>query len=578
MALLRLLRTYLRPYYPLLAGVAIFQIGSTGAALFLPALNADIIDQGVTLGDTGYITQTGIMMLAAALVQIAGTAAAVYFGARTAMGLGRDLRAAVFTHVGTFSRREMGQFGAPTLITRCTNDLGQVQMVVLMTCTMMASAPIMLTGGVIMAVREDATLSWLLLVTVPAMVGGLRFILVKMIPAFRVMQPRIDQVNKTLREQITGIRVVRAFVREAQECARFDQANRMLTEVALQVGRWMAAMFPVIILVLNISVVTVFWFGALRVDGGLMQLGSLTAFMAYLVQSLVAVMLATFMLMMVPRALVAADRITEVLDTHSSVAPPATPVTDLPRPGTVTLSQVDFSYPGANRAVLDDINIEVEPGQTVAVIGSTGAGKTTLLSLVPRLFDVTGGHVEVGGVDIRQLSPEILWERIGLVPQQSYLFSGTVASNLRHGKPDATDDELWAALETAQARNFVEAMPQGLDTPIAQGGTTVSGGQRQRLAIARVVVRQPEIYLFDDAFSALDLATESQLRRALKPQTHDAAVLVVAQRVSSIMDADQIVVLDDGRIVGHGTHQELQTGCSTYQEIVRSQFAEGEVV
>ncbi len=577
MTLLRLLRTYLRPYYPLLLGVVVFQILSTGASLFLPALNADIIDQGVTRGDTGYITQTGVMMLAVALAQITGTATAVYFGARTAMALGRDLRAAVFTHVGTFSRREMGQFGAPTLITRSTNDVGQVQMVVLTACTMMASAPIMLTGGVIMAVREDATLSWLLLVTIPAMVGGLGFIIAKMIPAFRLMQPRIDQVNKTLREQITGIRVVRAFVREPQERARFDQANRALTEVALQVGRWMAAMFPVIILVLNISMVAVFWFGSVRVDGGLMQLGSLTAFMAYLVQILVAVMMATFMLMMVPRAAVAADRIAEVLDTTPSVAPPTTPTRELPSSGTVTFSRVAFSYPGAAQPILDDISFSVSAGQTVALIGSTGAGKTTLLSLVPRLFDATGGVVEVGGVDVRELALELLWNRIGLVPQRSYLFSGTVASNLRHGKPDATEDELWAALETAQARTFVEAMPEGLDTPISQGGTTVSGGQRQRLAIARALVRRPAIYLFDDAFSALDLATEARLRQALEPLTREAAVLVVAQRISSIVDADRIVVLDDGRIVGHGRHEELQQECGTYQEIVRSQFAAGEV-
>ncbi len=577
MTLVRLLRTYLRPYHPLLAGVVVFQIVSTGAALFLPALNADIIDQGVTPGDAGYITRTGMLMLVVALAQITGTATAVYFGARTAMGFGRDLRTAVFTHVGTFSRREMGRFGAPTLITRSTNDVGQVQMLVLMACTMMASAPIMLTGGVIMAVREDTTLSWLLLVTVPAMVGGLGFIITKMIPGFRQMQPRIDQVNKTLREQITGIRVVRAFVREAHERGRFDEANRALTEVALRVGRWMAAMFPVIILVLNISMVAAFWFGAGRVDGELMQLGSLTAFMAYLLQILVAVMMATFMLMMAPRAAVAADRIAEVLDTSSSVAPPATPITALPEPGSVRFSQVEFSYPGASRPVLDDITLEVTAGQTVAIIGSTGAGKTTLLSLVPRLFDVTSGQVEVGGADVRRIAPELLWSRIGLVPQRSYLFSGTVASNLRHGNPEATDDELWAALEAAQARAFVDAMPDGLKTEITQGGTTVSGGQRQRIAIARALVRRPEIYLFDDAFSALDLATEAQLRQALAPLTRHAAVLVVAQRVSSIVTADRIVVLDDGRIVGQGTHDELQAGCATYQEIVRSQFAAGEV-
>ena len=574
MNLLRLLRSYLRPYRRQLVGVVVFQLVATMASLFLPALNADIIDQGVTLGDTGYITRSGLIMLAVAFLQIGGTAAAVYFGARTAMGVGRDLRAAVFRRVGTFSSREVARFGAPSLITRCTNDVQQVQMVVLMACTMMASAPIMMTGGVVMAVREDVGLSWLLMVAVPAMVLCLGFVIVKVMPAFRSMQRRIDAVNKTMREQIIGIRVVRAFVREPFETTRFGQVNRDLTGVALFVGRWMAAMFPVVILILNASSVAVLWFGAQRVDGGLMQVGSLTAFLAYLIQILVAVMMATFMLMMVPRAAVSADRITEVLDTDSSVVPPSAPILTLPERATVRFDRVSFSYPGASHAVLQDLSFTAEPGKTTAIIGSTGAGKSTLVSLIPRLFDATDGQVLVDGVDVRQLDPDLLWSRIGLVPQKGYLFTGTVASNLRHGRPEASDEELWAALETAEARAFVEAMPEGLDAPIAQGGTNVSGGQRQRLAIARAVLRAPEIYLFDDAFSALDLATDARVRQALGRITRQSAVLVVAQRVSSIVDADQILVLEDGQIVGRGTHAALLAGCRTYQEIVESQFME----
>ncbi|HIE93583.1 MAG TPA: ABC transporter ATP-binding protein [Acidobacteria bacterium] len=571
MSLLRLLRAALRPYRPQLLGVVVFQLVATMASLFLPSLNADIIDLGVTRGDTGYITRSGLTMLVVALVQIGGTATAVYFGARTAMGVGRDLRSAVFRQVGTFSSREVAHFGAPSLITRCTNDVQQVQMVVLMACTMMASAPIMMTGGVAMAVREDAGLSWLLMVAVPAMVLSLGFVIVKVMPAFRAMQRRIDAVNKTMREQIIGIRVVRAFVREPFETARFGRVNRDLTGIALFVGRWMAAMFPVVILILNASSVAVLWFGAQRVDAGVMQIGSLTAFLAYLIQILVAVMMATFMLMMVPRAAVAADRMTEVLDTDSTVVPPSSPVLTVSERATVRFDNVSFSYPGASHAVLQEVSLVAEPGKTTAIIGSTGAGKTTLLSLIPRLFDVTAGQIVVDGVDVRQLDPDLLWSRIGLVPQKGYLFSGTVASNLRHGRPDATDAELWAALDTAQARVFVEKMPKGLETSIAQGGTNVSGGQRQRLAIARAVLREPEIYLFDDAFSALDLATDARVRQALRPLTNDAAVLVVAQRVSSIVDADQILVLEDGQIVGRGTHSALLDGCTTYQEIVESQ-------
>ena len=577
MMLLRLLRTYLRPYRMWLLGVVGLQFAATIAALFLPSLNADIIDSGVARGDTSYIMRVGVVMLAVALVQVAATVAAVYFGARTAMGFGRDVRAAVFHRVGSFSSREVTHFGAPSLITRTTNDVQQVQMLVLLSCTMMVTAPIMMVGGVVMALREDVGLSWLLVVSVPALVVSLGVVISRMVPSYRAMQTRIDAVNKTLREQITGIRVVRAFVREPFEARRFDTANRALTDVALRVGRWMAVMFPVVILILNVSSVAVLWFGGQRVDAGLMQVGSLTAFLAYLIQILIAVMMATFMLVLVPRATVSADRIVEVLDTESSVVPPSVPVTELGERAMLRFSGVEFSYPGASEPVLRGISFAAEPGQTTAIIGSTGAGKSTLLGLVPRLFDVTGGEVSVDGVDVRRLDPDLLWSKIGLVPQQGYLFSGTVASNLRYGRPDATEQEMWAALEIAQARAFVEEMPDGLEATIVQGGTNVSGGQRQRLAIARALISNPEIYLFDDSFSALDLATDGRLRHALKPVTREAAVVVVAQRISTILDADQILVLEDGNVVGLGRHEELLAACSTYQEIVESQLSAEEL-
>ncbi len=560
-----------------LLGVVGLQFAATIAALFLPSLNADIIDSGVARGDTSYIMRVGVVMLAVALVQVAATVAAVYFGARTAMGFGRDVRAAVFHRVGSFSSREVTHFGAPSLITRTTNDVQQVQMLVLLSCTMMVTAPIMMVGGVVMALREDVGLSWLLVVSVPALVVSLGVVISRMVPSYRAMQTRIDAVNKTLREQITGIRVVRAFVREPFEARRFDTANRALTDVALRVGRWMAVMFPVVILILNVSSVAVLWFGGQRVDAGLMQVGSLTAFLAYLIQILIAVMMATFMLVLVPRATVSADRIVEVLDTESSVVPPSVPVTELGERATLRFSGVEFSYPGASEPVLRGISFAAEPGQTTAIIGSTGAGKSTLLGLVPRLFDVTGGEVSVDGVDVRRLDPDLLWSKIGLVPQQGYLFSGTVASNLRYGRPDATEQEMWAALEIAQARAFVEEMPDGLEATIVQGGTNVSGGQRQRLAIARALISNPEIYLFDDSFSALDLATDGRLRHALKPVTREAAVVVVAQRISTILDADQILVLEDGNVVGLGRHEELLAACSTYQEIVESQLSAEEL-
>ncbi|MDG4817301.1 ABC transporter ATP-binding protein [Micromonospora sp. WMMD956] len=571
--LIRLLRAYLRPYRRPLAAVLAFQFVGTMASLYLPSLNADIIDQGVTRGDTGYIMRTGGWMLLVSVVQIACSIAAVYLGARTAMGFGRDVRAEIFAHVNRFSAREVARFGAPSLITRNTNDVQQVQMLVLMSCTVLVAAPIMSVGGVVMALREDIGLSWLLLVSVPvlALALALALIIRRMVPGFRLMQTRIDVVNRVLREQITGIRVVRAFVREPYETERFDRANADLTATALRTGRLTALVFPIALLVLNVSSIAVLWFGAAPVDAGQVQVGALTAFLQYLMQILMAVMMAALMMMMIPRAAVCAERVVEVLDTESTVVPPAAPVTEVPDRGSLELRGVRFQYPGASAPVLHDISFTVTAGRTTAVIGSTGAGKTTLLTLVPRLVDATAGAVLVDGVDVRDLAPDELWRRIGLVPQRPYLFSGTIASNLRYGNPEATDAELWAALEVAQARDFVAELPKGLDAPIAQGGTNVSGGQRQRLAIARALVRKPEIYLFDDSFSALDLGTDARLRAALRPVTRDAAVVIVAQRVSTIVDADQIIVLEDGGIVGMGRHAELLENCPTYAEIVASQ-------
>ncbi|MDT0532282.1 ABC transporter ATP-binding protein [Micromonospora sp. DSM 115977] len=569
--LTRLLRTHLRPYHRPLAAVVLLQFVGTMASLYLPSLNADIIDLGVARGDTRYIMRTGGWMLAVSLIQIVCSVAAVYLGARTAMAFGRDVRSSIFGHVNRFSAREVARFGAPSLITRNTNDVQQVQMLVLMSCTMLVAVPIMSVGGVVMALREDVGLSWLMLVSVPVLAVALWLIIRRMVPGFRLMQTRIDTVNRVLREQITGIRVVRAFVREPYETDRFATANADLTATALRIGRLMALIFPVVMLVLNVSSVAVLWFGAERVDAGAIQVGALTAFLQYLMQILMAVMMATFMLMMVPRAAVCAERIVEVLDTDSSVVPAARPVTEVTSHGELELRDVAFQYPGAAEPVLRNVSFRVTPGTTTAVIGSTGAGKTTLLSLVPRLVDATAGAVLVDGVDVRELAPDELWRRIGLVPQRPYLFTGTVASNLRYGNPDATDAELWDALEIAQARDFVEAMPEGLAAPIAQGGTNVSGGQRQRLAIARALVRRPEIYLFDDSFSALDLGTDARLRAALRPVTADAAVVIVAQRVSTIVGADQIVVLENGGVVGIGRHDELLLTCPTYAEIVASQ-------
>jgi ATP-binding cassette, subfamily B, multidrug efflux pump len=574
--LVRLLRTYLHPYQRTIGLVVLLQLVQTLATLYLPALNADIIDNGVIKGDTGYIMRTGGMMIMITLVQISCAIAAVYFGARTAMALGRDVRGAIFHRVQDFSAREVGHFGTPSLITRTTNDVQQVQMVTLLSFTLMVSAPIMCVGGILLALYQDVPLSSLLLVVVPLLAVIVALIISRMRPLFRLMQDRIDKINRVLREQITGVRVIRAFVRDRDEAERFAESNRELLNVSLGVGRLMALMFPSVMLVMNSSSVAVLWFGGHRIDSGSMQIGALTAFLSYLLQILMAVMMATFMFVMVPRAEVCAERIQEVLDTESSVVPPADPVPSGVARGELEMRDVEFRYPGAEQPVLRGVNLVAGPGETTAVIGSTGSGKTTLLNLVPRLFDATGGAVLVDGVDVRRLDPAALSAAVGYVPQKPYLFSGTVASNLRYGKPDATDEELWQALEIAQARDFVERMPGGLDAPIAQGGTNVSGGQRQRLAIARALVRRPEIYLFDDSFSALDYATDAALRAALARQTADATVVIVAQRVSTIRHADRIVVLDEGRVVGTGTHRELMDANETYREIVLSQLTEQE--
>jgi ATP-binding cassette subfamily B protein len=569
--LVKLLRTYLARYRGAIAAVLLLQLVQSIATLALPSINADIIDKGVVTGDTGYIWARGGLMLAITLVQIAFAVGAVYYGSRAAMGFGRDVRDGLFHQVLDYSAREVGHFGAPSLITRITNDVQQVQMLVLLSCTLMAAAPIMAIGGVIMALREDTGLSVLLVFAVPILGVAVGLIVAKMVPLFRLMQERIDVVNRILREQITGLRVVRAFVREPDETARFAVANDELTDTSLGTGRLMARLFPTVMFVLNASSAATIWIGANRIGSGAMQIGALIAFLSYLIQILMSVMMATFMAIMVPRAAVCAERIQEVLDTPSTVVGAVAPVTELHAPAHLELRNVGFHYPGAEVPVLSDISFEVRAGQTTAIIGSTGAGKTTLLGVIPRLFDVTAGSVLVDGVDVRDLDLELLWSRIGLVPQKPFLFSGTVASNLRHADPEATDEDLWAALEIAQATDFVSAMPGRLDAPITQGGTNVSGGQRQRLAIARALVRKPGIYLFDDSFSALDLATDARLRAALGPWTADAAVLIVAQRVSTIANADQILVLEDGFTVGLGTHEELLADCPTYLEIVESQ-------
>jgi ATP-binding cassette subfamily B protein len=569
--LLKILGRYLKPYWPLLLAVGVFQLAQSLASLYLPSLNADIVDNGIAKGDVPYIFGVGGLMLGITLLQVVCAITAVYFGARVAMSLGRDLRSGIFHTVSGFSEREVAQFGAPSLITRTTNDVQQVQMVVLMTCTLFVAAPMLAIGGVIMALQQDVGLSWLMAVSIPILLVAVGGIMVRMVPLFRTMQKRIDRVNLVLREQLTGIRVIRAFVREPHETDRFAVANADLTKTAVSAGRLFALMFPIVMLVMNVSSVAVIWFGGLRVDEG-MEVGTLMAFLQYLIQILMGVMMATFMGILLPRAAVSADRIGEVLETKTSVVMPTNPVTEVTETGTVEFLDASFQYPGAEEPVLKNLAFAARPGRTTAIIGSTGSGKTTLVNLLPRLVDVTGGAVLVDGVDVRELDPDLLWGLIGLVPQKPYLFSGTVASNLRYGKPDATDEELWEALETAQAKDFVSELEGGLDAPISQGGTNVSGGQRQRLAIARALVKKPEIYVFDDSFSALDTGTDARLRQALNRKVRGATMIIVAQRVSTIIDADQIIVLENGEIVGIGTHEELNSSNATYAEIVSSQL------
>jgi ATP-binding cassette subfamily B multidrug efflux pump len=571
--LIRLLREYLRPYRRVVVLIVALQLVQAMGNLALPTLNADIIDEGVAVGDVAVIFRLGAVMLAVTLAQAVAAITAVYFAARTAMGFGRDVRAGVFERVQTFSAREVGVFGTHSLITRTTNDVQQVQMLVLMTLTIALSAPMVMVGGVALALREDVRLSGLLLVVVPLLVAAIVGVMVPMRPLFRLVQTRIDRINQVMREQIAGIRVIRAFVREDVQARRFRAANDELRDVSVAVGRLMALMFPVVMLVVNVSSVAVLWFGGQRIGAGEMQVGALVAFLSYLMQILFSVLMAAMIFTMVPRAEVSAERISQVLRTESSVRPAPDPVRSLTVRGELELRGATFTYPGAEEPVLRDISFRARAGETTAIIGSTGSGKSTLLGLVPRLYDTTAGQVLVDGVDVRDLEPQLLWSRIGLVPQQPYLFTGTVADNLRYGRPEATEDELWESLRIAQAADFVAALDEGLAASVSQGGTNVSGGQRQRLAIARALVRRPEIYLFDDSFSALDFATDARLRAALVPHTRESAVVVVAQRVSSILHADRIVVLDDGRVVGVGPHHELMETCETYREIVLSQLS-----
>ncbi|WP_457100594.1 ABC transporter ATP-binding protein [Microbacterium sp. P5_E9] len=569
----KLLVRYLTPAWGLILAVVVFQLAQSIASLMLPTLNADIIDNGVVTGDIDYILQTGVMMLGVSLVQVICAIIAVYFGSRLAMGMGRQLRGDLFHRVVAFSQREVGQFGAPSLITRNTNDVQQVQMLVQVSATLMISAPMLAIGGVIMALRQDAGLAWLLAISIPVLLIIVGLIVWRMVPAFTQMQAKIDRVNQIAREQLSGIRVIRAFVREREERARFSTASEDVMATGLRAGNLMAIMFPAVMLVMNVSSVAVIWFGAFQVQEAGVEIGTIFAFLNYLMQILMGVMMATFMFVMIPRAAVCANRIKQVLDTDPSVAAPADPAAPPASVGSIEFEHVDFAYPGADDAVLHDLSFTVAPGSTTAIIGSTGAGKTTLVGLIPRLFDVTGGVVRVDGIDVRHYEPDILWKRIGLVQQRAFLFSGTVASNLRYGDDDATDEELWRALELAQGKDFVAAMPEGLESPISQGGTNVSGGQRQRLAIARALAKKPGIYIFDDSFSALDLRTDAALRRALDTHLPHATRVVVAQRVSTIQHADQIVVLDHGRMVGIGRHDDLVETCETYREIVESQLA-----
>lgn len=570
--LVKLMRRYLLPYRALLAWLLLMQIVAVTCTMILPTLNEMLIDHGILTGNTGYIWKIGGVMLALSAIQGVFGIGAMWFGSKAGLGFGRDIRDDLFAKVTTFSSREVDRFGAPSLITRITNDVQQVQVLVVMLCTMVISAPITVVVGFILAIRADGPLSLVLVAAIPVLLLIIGTIIYNVIPQFQTMQIRIDRINAVLREQIVGMRVVRAFVREPVEDARFEVANAELTRTSTIASRLMSMMFPSVMFVMNISSAAAVWVAGNRIGAGEMNIGALIAFLTYLVQILMAVMMATFVSVMWPRASVCAERIDEVLTTDTSVVIADEPLVEVPRTGTLEFRDVSFCYPGAEEPVLDGISFTARPGQTTAIIGSTGAGKTTLVNLIPRLVDATGGAVLVDGVDVRELHPEVLWRRIGVVPQRPYLFTGTIASNLRFADPDATEAELWTALEIAQAADFVTAMPDRLDAPISQGGTNVSGGQRQRLAIARALVRKPDFYVFDDSFSALDLATDARLRAALVPVTRDAALIVVAQRVSTIKNADQILVLDAGRLVGKGTHHELMATCPTYVEIVDSQM------
>ena len=572
--LIRLLRTYLRPYTREVAIVIVLVLVQSIGNLYLPNLNADIINNGVAKGDLGYIWRTGAVMLGITLVLGVIAVVGVYWASLTSQGLGRDLRAVVFSHVQSFSAREMNRIGTPSLITRNTNDVQQIQLFMQIALTMMVSAPITAVGGVIMALRADVQLSAVLIFVVPVLAGIFAFMFIKAVPLFRSVQGKIDRINQVLREQITGVRVIRAFIREDLESRRFEEANYDLTATALRVNRLFAIAFPAVLLVMNLTTIAILWFGGHLVDSGQLSIGNLTAFMQYALQILFALMMAIALVILVPRAEASAGRLDEVLNTTASIEEPARPLEPQRLTGQVEFRNVTFGYPGGEKPVLQNIDVQLRPGQTTAIIGGTGSGKTTLLNLIPRFFDVSEGKLIVDGVDVRELSLEHLWGRIGMVPQRAYLFSGTVAGNLRFGKDDATDDELWHALEVAQARDFVEEMPGGLNAAIDQGGTNVSGGQRQRLAIARALVKRPAIYLFDDCFSSLDAGTDARLRTALRADTRDATVLIVAQRVSTIMHADRIVVLDQGRVEGIGTHDELMASSEPYREIVDSQLGE----
>lgn len=574
----RLLAAYLPRVAPLLVGVVVFQAIQAACNLYLPRITARIVDEGVIPGDRDAIWSIGGLMLGVTLAQVVAMIFGVYFAARASMGVGQLIREDLFHRVTNFSAQEVGHFGPPTLITRITNDVQQVQVMVQMAAMMAVVAPITATFGIFLAVREDPGLTVVLLMAIAVLVAVLSVVLSKVRPVFTAMQDRIDDVNGVLREQTTGIRVVRAFVREKVERARFAVTNAGLTATALRSGRMFAVVFPLILLVQNGASVAVIWYGSARIESGATSVGSLIAFLGYIVLVLMSVMMASFMTMMLPRAAVSGQRIMETLDTESSVVPPVAPVLELPSTGTLELRDVVFGYPGAEEPVVHGVSLTAHAGETVAVIGSTGAGKTTLLELIPRLYDVTNGAVLLDGVDVRDLALDTLWSRVGLVPQKPFLFSGTVASNLRYGKADATEVEMWQALRVAQAEDFVAAMPEGLDAPIAQGGTSVSGGQRQRLSIARALIGKPDVYLFDDSFSALDLTTDANLRAALAPWTANAIVVIVGQRVSTIIDADQIVVLEGGRPVGQGTHDELLQTCPTYIEIVESQHSVEEAV